>query len=175
MSFGGLYSIYKYDKDEKRYQELSFFDKDGNKLQNFFPTKDRMLNQLLLDYNWGAYDLSPIAYRRGLPDWYLEILKEEHPNWVNDLGVLPFDVSQGTYYDYLELRGWAQGNAREFEDWEEAPIKVEFNDEGEVISGIYPRRNALKDFMAQVDTYLRAYGIYYPAPGEVIIICEMSY
>jgi len=38
-----------------------------------------------------------------------------------------------------------------------------------------PMRNALKDFMRLVNIYLELFGIYYPVPGEVYIICEMSY
>ena len=55
------------------------------------------------------------------------------------------------------------------------PLSVEVDKDGDIISEVMPKRNPLKFFMELVDTYLSAYGVYYPKPGEVIIICEMSY
>lgn len=173
MSFDGIYNVYRHNQETQKYEKIAFYDKDGNELSSIFPSRDGLLNQLLLGYNRHGYDFEAIGAHRGLPEWYVDILKEEHPDWF-DNDEWTYDVNEGTYYDYLELRGWAQGNICEFEDWQDV-LRIEFNEEGEAVSEIYPTRNALKDFMAQVDICLRAYDIYYPAPGDIYIICEMSY
>ena len=147
MGFDGIYTMYRRNAETQKYERLAFYDKNGKELYDLFPSRDGMLNQLLLGYNRHGFDFNAIGARRGMPDWF------------ND------QDSEGTYYDYLELRGWAQGNACEYTDWMD-----EYDDE----SGP-PKRNALKDFMRLVDIYLEAYGIWYPKPNEIIIICEMSY
>ena len=100
----------------------------------------------------------------------VDLLKEEHPNWFDGSDGWSYNVNEGTYYDYLELRGWAQGDVCAHEDWMAAE-EPDYND----IMSEPPMRNALKDFMERVNVYLNAYGIYYPKPNEVIIVCEMSY
>ena len=91
----------------------------------------------------------------------------------NDFLVQLFDIRiksldgeiNTTYYDYLELRGCAQGNVCEHSDW-----MADYEDEDNP-----PKRNALKDFMRLVNIYLELYNIWCPKPGEIIIVCEMSY
>lgn len=145
MGFDGIYSIYR--KCNDKYEKLALYDKNGKELHDLFPSRDGMLNQLLLGYNRHGFDFEDIGARRGMPDWYAD------------------QDSEGTYYDYLELRGWAQGNVCEHIDWME-----EYDDEDDP-----PKRNALKDFMRLVNVYLELYGIYHPKPGDIYIICEMSY
>lgn len=147
MGFDGIYSMYRRNAETQKYEKLSLYDKNGKELYDLFPSRDGMLNQLLLGYNRHGFDFDAIGANRGMPDWY------------ND------QDSEGTYYDYLELRGWAQGNACEYTDWMD-----EYDDENNL-----PKRNALKDFMQLVNIYLELYGIWYPKPGEIIIVCEMSY
>ena len=147
MGFDGIYSIYRRNAETQKYERLSFYDKNGKELYDFFPSRDGMLNQLLLGYNRHGFDFDAIGAHRGMPDWYDD------------------QDSEGTYYDYLELRGWAQGDACEYIDWMD-----EYDDENDP-----PKRNALKDFMRLVNIYLELYGIWYPKPGEIIIVCEMSY
>ena len=130
----------------------------------------KKINQLLVGYNRHDYDFEDIGARRGLPGWYVDILKEEHPEWFDGSDGWVYNVDEGTYYDYLELRGWAQGDACNHKDW---MAMEELNDD--YIMSEPPRRNALKDFMEKVNIYLHVYGIYDPRPGEVIIVCEMSY
>ena len=147
MGFDMIASVYRRNKETQEYEKMAFYDKDGKELNDIFPTRDGMLNQLLVGYNRHGYDFEAIGAYRGMPDWYDD------------------QDSEGTYYDYLELRGWAQGNACEYIDW-----MANYDEEDGP-----PKRNALKDFIEQVNMYLYAYGIYYPKPGEVIVICEMSY
>jgi len=147
MGFDGIYSMYRRNAETQKYEKLSFYDKNGKELYDLFPSRDGMLNQLLLGYNRHGFDFDAIGAHRGMPDWYAD------------------QDSEGTYYDYLELRGWAQGNTCEYTDWMD-----EYGDEDNP-----PKRNALKDFIHIVNIYLELYGIYYPKPGEVIIVCEMSY
>lgn len=147
MGFDGIYSIYRRNAETQKYEKLSFYDKDGKELYDLFPSRDGMLNQLLLGYNRHGFDFDAIDVRRGMPDWY------------ND------QDSEGTYYDYLELKGWAQGNVCEHFDW-----MADYDEDDEP-----PKRNALKDFMQLVNIYIELYNIWYPKPGEVIVICEMSY
>ena len=147
MGFDGIYTLYHRNKETQKYEKLSLYDKNGKELYKLFPFRDGMLNQLLLGYNRHGFDFEDIGARRGMPDWYAD------------------QDSEGTYYDYLELQGWAQGNTCEHIDWME-----EYDDEDNP-----PKRNALKDFMRLVNIYLELYGIWYPKPGEVIIVCEMSY
>ena len=180
MGFDGIYSIYR--KCNDKYEKLAFYDKDGKELYDLFPSRDGMLNQLLLGYNRHGYDFEDIGARRGLPEWYIDILKEEHPDWFDGSDGWSYNVDEGTYYDYLELRGWAQGDICSHKDWmaiEEPDYDYDDNvapdcDDNYVVPEP-PMRNALKDFMEQVNIYLYAYGIYRPEPGEVYIICEMSY
>ena len=171
MGFDGIYSVYRHNKDTNKYEKLAFYDKNGKELYNIFPTRDGMLNQLLLGYNRHGYDFEDIGACRGLPEWYVDILKEEHPDWFDGSDGWSYNVNEGTYYDYLELRGWAQGNACRYKDW----MAMKVSDCDDAAAPKPPVRNALKDFMEQVDVYLYAYGICYPKPGEIIIICEMSY
>jgi hypothetical protein len=147
MGFDGIYSVYHYNKDTQEYEKLALYDKDGKELYDFFPTRDGMLNQLLLGYNRHGFDFDAIDARRGMPDWYSD------------------QDSEGTYYDYLELKGWAQGNVCEYPDW-----MADYDEDDEP-----PKRNALKDFMQLVSIYIELYHIWYPKPGEIIIVCEMSY
>ncbi len=175
MGFDGIYSIYR--KCNDKYEKLAFYDKDGKELYDLFPSRDGMLNQLLLGYNRHGYNFEDIGARRGLPEWYVDILKEEHPDWFDGSDGWSYNVDEGTYYDYLELRGWAQGDACAHKDWI-AMEEHNYNELGKPDSDDMsepPVRNALKDFMKQVDIYLYAYGIYCPAPGEITIVCEMSY
>jgi hypothetical protein len=174
MGFDGIYSIYR--KCNDKYEKLAFYDKDGKELYDLFPSRDGMLNQLLLGYNRHGYNFEDIGARRGLPEWYVDILKEEHPDWFDGSDGWSYNVDEGTYYDYLELRGWAQGDACAHKDWMVAQESdCDKLDESDGVLPEPPMRNALKDFMEQVDIYLDAYGIYRPEPGEVYIICEMSY
>lgn len=174
MGFDGMYSVYKRNKDTRQYEKLAFYDKNGKELYDPFPSRDGMLNQLLLGYNRHGFEFEAIGARRGLPEWYVDMLKAEHPDWFDD-GDYMYNVDEGTYYDYLELKGWAAGSACEYDDWMADPLNVELNEDGDVISEVPPKRNPLKFFMELVDAYLNAYGIYYPKPGEVVIVCEMSY
>lgn len=174
MGFDMMASVYHRNKETQKYEKIAFYDKNGKELDSVFPTRDGMLNQLLVGYNRHGYDFEAIGARRGLPEWYVNLLKEEHPDWFDGSdGSWPYNVNEGTYYDYLELRGWAQGDVCAHKDW--MAIEEPDYDYDDNVAPEPPMRNALKDFMAQVDTYLYAYGIYYPVPGEVYIICEMSY
>lgn len=173
MGMDGIYSVYKRNKDTEQYEKLAFYDKDGKELYDPFPSRDGMLNQLLLGYNRQNFDFASIGARRGLPEWYVDILKKEYPDWFED--DYPYNIDEGTYYDYLELKGWAAGDVCEYDDWIADPINVVLNDEGEVVSEEMPKRNPLKSFIDLINIYLDAYGIWYPKPGEVIIVCEMSY
>ena len=166
MGFDGIYSIYHRNEKTQKYEKLSLYDKNGKELYDFFPSRDGMLNQLLLGYNRHGYDFDAIGARRGIPDWYVDLLKEKHPDWFDKSdGSWSYNVDEGTYYDYLELRGWAQGNVCEHSDW-----MADYEDEDNP-----PKRNALKDFMRLVNIYLELYNIWCPKPGEIIIVCEMSY
>ena len=175
MGFDMMASVYRRNKETQKYEKMAFYDKDGNMLQDMFPSRDNMLNQLLVGHNRYGFDFEDIGAHRGLPNWYVDILKEEHPDWFDGSDGWFYNVDEGTYYDYLELHGWAQGDACMFDDWQADPLSVEFDKDGEVISEVAPKRNPLKSFMQQVDMYLNAYGIYRPKPGEIIIVCEMSY
>lgn len=170
MGFDMIASVYRRNKETQKYEKMAFYDKDGKELNDIFPTRDGLLNQLLVGYNRHGYDFEAIGARRGLPEWYVDLLKEEHPNWFDGSDGWSYNVNEGTYYDYLELRGWAQGDVCAHEDWMAAE-EPDYND----IMSEPPMRNALKDFMERVNVYLNAYGIYYPKPNEVIIVCEMSY
>lgn len=166
MGFDMMASVYRHNKETNQYEKMAFYDKNGKELYDIFPTRDGMLNQLLVGYNRHGYDFEAIGARRGLPKWYVEILEKKHPDWFDDSD----DMDEGTYYDYLELRGWAQGDACNHKDWE----AMEELDDNDTMSKP-PMRNALKGFMEKVNTYLDAYNVYEPKPGEIIIICEMSY
>lgn len=174
MGFDGIYSVYKRNQNTKQYEKLAFYDKNGKELYNPLPSRDDMLNQLLLGYNRHGFEFEAIGARRGLPEWYIDMLKVEHSDWFND-DVYTYSVDEDTYYDYLELKGWATGSTCEYDDWMADPLSVELDKDGDVISEVLPKRNPLKFFMEVVDAYLNAYGVYYPKPGEIIIICEMSY
>lgn len=170
MGFDGIYNVYR--KCNDKYEKLAFYDKDGKELDNLFPSRDGMLNQLLLGCNRHGYDFEAIGAHRGLPEWYVDLLKEEHPDWFDDSdGSWSYNVDEGTYYDYLELRGWAQGDVCAHKDW----MAVEEPDCDDDVMPKPPVRNALKDFMEQVNVYLHAYGVYYPKPDDIYIVCEMSY
>ena len=177
MGFDMMASVYRRNKETQKYEKMAFYNKDGKELNDIFPTRDSMLNQLLVGYNRYGYDFEDIGARRGLPEWYVDILKEEHPDWFDGSDGWSYNVDEGTYYDYLELRGWAQGDSCNHKDWMamEEPDCDEWGKPDNDVMPEPPMRNALKDFMEQVDMYLYAYGIYYPKPGEVIIVCEMSY
>lgn len=165
MGFDGTFSVYYYNKKEKQYEKLAFYDKDGNELFEIFPSRDGMLNQLLLGYNRQGFDFEPIGARRGVPEWYVDMLKKENPSWFDNNNGWNYNPDEGTYYDYLELQGWAQGDTCNYRDWA--------NEEAD--ENYTPTRNPLKDFMRLVGIYLKAYNIYCFKPGDVIIICEMSY
>lgn len=168
MGMDGIFKVYHQNKETHKYEELAFFDKDGNKLCDIFASRDHMLNQLLLGVNRGGYDFDSIGARRGVPEWYVEMLKEEHPDWFDGSDYWTYNADEGTYYDYLELRGWANNSNLEYVNW----LAIEDED---MPAEEYPRRNPLTEFMNQVQVYLNAYGIYYPKPGEVIIVGELSY
>lgn len=171
MGFDMIASVYHRNKETQKYEKIAFYDKNGKELNDIFPTRDGMLNQLLVGYNRHGYDFEAIGECRGLPEWYVDLLKEKHPDWFDGSDGWSYNVDEGTYYDYLELRGWAQGDVCAHKDWMAMEEPDYYND----IVSEPPMRNALKDFMEQVDIYLHAYGIYYPKPNEVIIIAEMSY
>ena len=171
MGFDGIYRVYHRNEKTNEYEKLAFYDKEGKELGNPFPSRDGMLNQLLLDYNRHGYNFEPIAYRRGVPEWYVEKLKVEEPEWFDENCGWTYNADEGTYYDYLELRGWAQGNACEYADY----FDEDCYDENEEEPRDALKRNPLKEFMAIVDTYLDAYNIWNPKPGDVYIIAEMSY
>lgn len=169
MGFDAIYSVYR--KHNDKYEKMAFYDKEGNELKDVFPSRDGMLNQLLLDYNRHGYDFDPIAFRRGLPEWYVDIVREENPDWFdNDCG-WNYNPDEGTYYDYLELRGWEENPRCEQVDWNLTEEQRDENSEEFVLI----KRNPLISFMASVRVYLEAYGVYYPKPGDVYIVCEMSY
>lgn len=170
MGFDGIYKVYLHKNDT--YEELALYNKDGKQFYGIFPSRDGMLNQLLLGYNRHGYEFDPIDSLRGLPHWYIDILKEEHSDWFDDQDGWTYNNEDGTYYDYTELRGWSQGNICEHVDWNDDFF--DYGNENVRIEDM-PKRNALKDFMNSVDIILEVYGIYHPCPGEVIIICEMSY
>lgn len=171
MSFDGIFKIYHRDRETGQYKRLVFYDKEGNELSDGFPSQDGMLNQLLLGHNRHGFDFEAIGEGRGVPSWYVDSLKKEHPDWFNNDYGWNYNPREGTYYDYLELRGWAQGNACDYKDW----MAVEYADDDNDNVFEPPIRNALKDFIALVNFYLEAYNIWYPKPGDVYIICEMSY
>ena len=171
MGFDMITSIYRRNKKTQEYEKIAFYDKNGEELDDIFPTRDGMLNQLLLGHNRHGFDFEAIGAERGVPSWYVDSLKKEHPDWFNNDYGWNYNPEEGTYYDYLELRGWAQGNACDHKDWTAVEYVVDDNDD----AFEPPVRNALKEFMVLVNCYLRAYNIWCPAPGEVIIICEMSY
>ena len=177
MGFDMMASVYRRNKETKKYEKMAFYNKDGKELNDIFPTRDGMLNQLLVGYNRHGYDFEAIGAHRGLPEWYVDILKEEHPDWFDGNDRWSYNIDEGTYYDYLELRGWAQGDSCNHKDWMamEEPDCDEWGKPSDDTMLEPPMRNALKDFMEQVNIYLYAYGIYYPKPNEIIIICEMSY
>lgn len=165
MGFDGVFRLYHYNKETKQYEKLSFYDKDGNELFEIFPSRDSMLNQLLLGYNRRGFEFDSIGARRGVPEWYVDMLKKENPSWFDNECGWEYNPEEGTYYDYLELRGWAQGDTCNHRDWASEEADENYT----------PIRNPLKDFMRLVDVYLQAYNIYSPKPGDIIIICEMSY
>ena len=171
MGFDMMASIYRHNKETQKYEKIAFYDKNGKELNDIFPTRDGMLNQLLVGYNRHGYDFEAIGARRGLPEWYVDILKEEHPDWFDGSDGWSYNVDEGTYYDYLELCGWAQGDVCSHKDW----MAMEKPGYDNSVMSEPPMRNALKDFIEQVNIYLHAYDIYYPKPNEVIIVCEMSY
>ena len=173
MGFDGIYSVYR--KHNDKYEKMAFYDKEGNELYDPFPSRDGMLNQLLLGYNRHGYDFDAIGARRGVPEWYVNLLKEEHPDWFDNDG-WNYDPDEGTYYDYLELVGWEGNPHCERIDW--YLVEEAYDEDGDIKAvkpEDAPHRNPLVSFMAQVRAYLDAYGVYYPKPGEVIIVCEMSY
>lgn len=177
MGFDGIYNVYRHNKNTNKYEKLAFYNKDGKELNDVFPSRDGMLNQLLVGYNRQGYNFEAIGARRGLPEWYVDLLKEEHPDWFDGSSGWSYNVNEGTYYDYLELCGWAQSDTCSHKDWMaiEEPDYCEWDESSDDVMPEPPMRNALKGFMEQVDIYLHAYGIYYPKPGEIYIICEMSY
>jgi hypothetical protein len=170
MGFDMMASVHRLNKETNKYEKLDFYDKNGKKLNDLFPTRDGMLNQLLVGHNRQGYDFESIDACRGLPDWFVDTIKEEHPDWFDNHDSWAYDTTNGTYYDYLELRGWAQGDTCNFTDWH----SEEYADEDDDMK-IPRKRNALKSFIRTVDLFLAAYGIYAPMPGEIIIVCEMSY
>ena len=179
MGFDMIASVYHRNKETQKYEKMAFYDKDGNELQDIFPTRDGMLNQLLVGYDRYSYNFEDIGAHRGLPEWYVDILKEKYPDWFDNDG-WSYNINEGTYYDYLELRGWAQGDICNHEDWEALEKEFDYDDNAAPDCDNYvvhkpPMRNALKEFVEQIGIYLNAYGVYFPKPGEVIVICEMSY
>jgi len=174
MGFDMMASVYRRNKETQKYEKMAFYDKDGKELNDIFPTRDGMLNQLLVGYNRHGYDFEAIGARRGLPEWYVDLLKEEHPDWFDGSDGWSYNVDEGTYYDYLELRGWAQGDVCAHKDWMAAE-EPDYDDDDNDVMSEPPIRNALKNFMERVNVYLNAYSIYNPKPGDVYIICEMSY
>ena len=172
MGFDGIYSVYHRHND--KYEKMAFYDKEGKELYSPFPYRDGMLNQLLLGYNRHGYDFDDLGARRGVPEWYVELLKEEHPDWFNNDG-WNYNPNEGTYYDYLELVAWEDNPRCDQIDWMAAEDCDENGNFVEIKPEDLPRRNPLISFMAQIRVYLNAYGVYFPKPGDVIIICEMSY
>ena len=176
MGFDGIYSVYRKNKADNSYSKIAFFDKNGKELSSIFPSRDHILNQMLLGHNRGGYDFESIGGGRGVPDWYTDILKKEHPDWFENAGGYDwtYNPNEGAYYDYLELKGWATNPKCEHIDYF---LSDTVDEDRETDSENTPviRRNPLKSFIEQVNFYLEAYGIYYPMPGEIIIVCEMSY
>lgn len=170
MGFDGIYNVYRKVNDS--YEKLAFYDKNGKELHDAFPSRDGMLNQMLLGMNRHGYDFEPIGDHRGVPQWYVDKLKEEHPDWfdTDDKYGWVYNPNEGTYYDYLELKAWSTSPVQEHVDY-----YIMDDDEEIDTDSPRPRRNPLKEFVAQINMYLHAYDIYYPKPGDVIIVCEASY
>lgn len=147
MGFDGIYRMYA-KNDNGDYEEMALFNRDGKKLYTMFPSRDGMINQALLGYNRHGYDFEAIGDGRGMPSWYLE----KNPDYDTP--------NEGTWYDYVELRGYRRNSNYSFVDY--------YSDNED-------KRNPIDDFMRIADMYLELFGKWYPKPGEIIIICEMSY
>lgn len=169
MGFDGVYSIYR--KKNNTYEKLTLYDKEGNALEDIFPYRDHMLNQLLLGYNTHGYSFEPIGAKRGLPKFYIDDLATEYGELFNIKDSL-VRFKEGTWYDYTELRGWRDNPHCEIVD-DDAMEDCAGDDEYLLFSK--PTRNPLKEFMTIVDFYLEVYGIFSPMPGDIIIVCEPSY
>lgn len=133
----------------------------------------RLFNSKDEDITWRIFDNGPMSllcplmtgedesfedYYRGLP-----------PNCPEDLAKEYEDISSVTYYDYCELAALARTpeanlcdwHAMEEADWKPGQPKITYN--------------PMPDFMAKVRLICDAYEKYFIKPGEIYIICEVSY
>lgn len=160
MGFEGIYRIYR-KTENGNYEEMTLYDRHRNKLENIFPSYDGMINQILLGYNRQGYDFDSIGAGRGVPKWYVNQLKIEHPEYFND-SFFRYNEFEGTWYDYVELRGYCGNCKYSYIDYD--------SDKDEPSS-----RNPIDTFMNVVNMYLELFNIWRVEPGEIIIICEMGY
>lgn len=151
--------------EQGTWQEMKLMTTTG-RFVDLFPTRDGMLNQVMLGYNRHSYNMEPIAYKRGLPDWYIN--RQVEDDWWSSpqegLEYYEDHKDEGTYYDYLELLGYATNPNWNFEDW------METEEIGKTV-----KRNPIAELVARAEMIVEAYGIYNPKPGDIMIVCEGSY
>ena len=175
MGLSVNYEVFR--KVDNEYKPMEFYLDNGEPYIDIFPGYDHMLNQVLTGCNRHGYDMEPLGDRRGLPEWYENAALESYRanGWLAEDEEM-FKVNEDTYYDFLELVGWSANPEFSFVDWDD-----EFNNSAEVLTddcfdeSKAHKRNPLKDFVANVRMLMDAYGIWYPKPGEVIIVCRPSY
>ena len=152
------------------WQEMKLMTGSGREL-DLFPSRDGMFNQVMLGYNRHSYEMEPIAWKRGLPDWYVKARIDEGVQdgwWDNREEAEEYwethKATDGTYYDYLELIGYASNSNWEFKDW------IASDELGKTV-----KRNPISEFMSVAGRLVSAYGMYNPKPGEIMVVCEASY
>lgn len=169
MGYDMITSIW-HKTEEGTWQEMKMMTGNNHEV-DLFPSRDGMFNQVMLGYNRHSYDMEPIAWKRGLPDWYVKARIDEGLEddwWDNREEAEEYwethKTADGTYYDYLELIGYASNSNWRFKDW------IASEECGRTI-----KRNPIGEFISTASRLVEAYGIYNPLPGEIMVVCEASF
>lgn len=138
-------------------------DNTTNKVMKLFNDKDEDVTMDLFDNGpmsllcWDSSE-EAFEYYRGFPTNCPEEILEI---WGNESCV--------TYYDYCELRALARTPEANLKDWDA------MEESGWQTGDPYITHNLMPVFMAKVNMICAAYHKHFIKPGEVYIICAVSY
>lgn len=151
MSYEIYIEVYKRQEDSS-YSKISIFGSNGKEYTPWYGAG--MVSQLLVGCNRSTYDFEPLSgSNRGIPEFARD------PECVAEGW-----TETGTYYDYLELKAHAANPTLKFKDiWLE-------EETGEVR---YVR--PLADVIDKLDIILEVNNIYWPKPGDIMVVVKESY
>lgn len=139
-------------------------DNKTNSVLNLYNDKQKVVTDFLFDNGPMRLliedrDDEAFVYNRGLPENCPENIKED---WEE------YD-SVCSWYDYCELAALSRTPEANLKNWDAM-------EESNWEPGMpYITYNPMPDFMKSVDLILAAYGKYYTKPGEITIICCLSF